>query len=176
MGFFDNMISKLKDAAETVAKEAENAINAATAASNSANASNASAARPAQGTVIPSSKPASPKPDYGCSWGPEMPDEENQFNFSGTYDQYFCSVYEEAFPAYRLTQESIRKGRATLISFWQEGRKALVVELMSDTSSADAIRVACRKEGVAYLRFYYNHPGWWNTKSYVIARTADALK
>lgn len=179
MGFFDNVLNKLKDAAETVAKEAESAINAATGAANASNyntASNSSAARPAQGIVIPSSEPAAPKPDYGCSWGPEMPDEENQYNFSGSYDQYFYAVYAQAFPEYRLTSESIRQGRATLINFWQGERKVLVVELMSDTSSANRIRESCRREHVAYLRFYYNHPGWWNTKAYVIARTGDALK
>ncbi|MBR6460134.1 MAG: hypothetical protein IKS49_08320, partial [Actinomycetaceae bacterium] len=55
------------------------------------------------------------------------------------------------------------------------GAKALVVELMSERSSAKMLRWRCENEGVPYLRFYYDHWGWWNEKSYVIERTAKAL-
>ena len=30
-------------------------------------------------------------------------------------------------------------------------------------------------QGIPYIRFYYDHEGWWNTKSYVIRRTSEAL-
>ena len=32
-----------------------------------------------------------------------------------------------------------------------------------------------RAQGIPYLRFYYNHEGWWNTRSYVTRRIANAL-
>ena len=171
MGFLDklfgsNVADKIKNAAETVAKEATNAVNAA-ANPNSA----APNTRPASVTPAPSSSGA----ESGFSWGPTMPNEENQFNYPGTYDQYFLDVYSKNFPAYRLTTEPVRKGSATVITFWSGEAKALVVELMSDTSSAESIRRNCYKERVPYLRFYYNHQGWWNTKAYVLERTSKAL-
>lgn len=171
MGFLDklfgsNVADKIKNSAEAVAKEATNAVNAA-ANPNSA----ASNARPASTAPAPSSSGA----ESGFSWGPTMPNEENQFNYPGTYDQYFLDVYSKNFPAYRLTTEPVRKGSATVITFWSGEAKALVVELMSDTSSAESIRRNCYKERVPYLRFYYNHQGWWNTKAYVLERTSKAL-
>lgn len=164
MGFLDklfgsNVADKLKNAAESVAKEATNAVN------------NATNARATNTAPAPSSSGA----ESGFSWGPTMPDEENQYNFPGTYDQYFLDVYTKNFPAYRLTTEAVRKGRATVITFWNGDAKALVVELMSETSSAESIRYNCHKQRVPYLRFYYNHQGWWNTKAYVIERTKKAL-
>lgn len=171
MGFLDklfgsNVADKLKNAAETVAKEATNAVNAAVNSSSAA-----SNARPASTAPAPSSSGA----ESGFSWGPTMPNEENQFNYPGTYDQYFLDVYSKNFPAYRLTTEPVRKGSATVITFWSGEAKALVVELMSDTSSAESIRRNCYKARVPYLRFYYNHQGWWNTKAYVLERTSKAL-
>ena len=171
MGFLDklfgsNVADKLKNAAETVAKEATNAVNAAVNSSSAA-----TNARPASTAPAPSSSGA----ESGFSWGPTMPNEENQFNYPGTYDQYFLDVYSKNFPAYRLTTEPVRKGSATVITFWSGEAKALVVELMSDTSSAESIRRNCYKERVPYLRFYYNHQGWWNTKAYVLERTSKAL-
>lgn len=176
MGLFDKLfgssgsevLNKLKDAAESIAKEAETAINSATGSGTSKPAGTAPAYAPAQSS-------ASYGETSGFSWGPDMPDEENQFNSGKTYQQYFYDLYIQSFPLYRLTHESVRKGSATLINFWDGDRKVLVVELMSETSCAEGIRLACGREGVAYLRFYYNHEGWWNTKSYVIQRTRDAL-
>ena len=181
MGLFDKLfgasgndvLNKLKDVAGTVAKEAEGVINSAansiansTAQSASANASPVAGASPAT---------ANSYAESGFSWGPEMPDEPNQFNYPGTYDAYFSAVFAEAFPEYRVSGESVRKGRATVFTLWKDDVKALVVEVMSETSSAESIRYGCAKEHVPYLRFYYNHPGWWNTKAYVIQRTRTAL-
>ncbi|MCR5460809.1 MAG: hypothetical protein K6F51_13025 [Acetatifactor sp.] len=171
MGFLDklfgsNVADKLKNAAETVAKEATNAVNAAVNSSSAATNARSASTAPA---------PSSSGAESGFSWGPTMPNEENQFNYPGTYDQYFLDVYSKNFPAYRLTTEPVRKGSATVITFWSGEAKALVVELMSDTSSAESIRRNCYKERVPYLRFYYNHQGWWNTKAYVLERTSKAL-
>ena len=168
----NDMLKQLKEAAETVAKEASDAINNATNQSNSSSSSNAS--RPQTGsaaTIQPTEKAES-----GDSWGPEMPAEENQFNSGLSYQDYFMSVFKEAFPEYVFAQDSIRNGSATLITFQRDGSKALVVELMPESSEAQRIRRQCRQEGVPYVRFYYNHEGWWNTKSYVIRRTKEALK
>lgn len=177
MGLFDKLfgssgsevLNKIKDAAETVAKEASNAIkDVADSVSNSSQASSASqASSPAQ---------QSSNAEFGCSWGDVMPAEENQFNYSGSYDQYFHDVYVQNFPTYRLTTEKVRKGNGTKITFWDGTQKALVVDLMSQKTTSRAVMNECAKENVPYLRFYYNHPGWWNTKTYVINRTRNALK
>ncbi len=126
------------------------------------------------GTEIPGgSKPADPAP-FGVSWGPEMPDEPNQFNYSGTYKEYFSEVFSSGFPDYRIESED--KGRNTVYTFWSGSSKALVVELMTEKSSAVKLREECRKNGIPYLRYYYDHDGWWNTREYVTERTGKALR
>lgn len=172
MGFFDKLfngngnevLGKIKDMAENAVKEAGDAAKSAMANIQN-DIQEATANKPADSDPAP----------YGVSWGETMPDEPNQYNFPGDYVEYFSCTYAEAFPSYRLTKESIRKGRATLITFWEGDKKALVVELKSENSSAVSIELNCRKEGVPYLNFYYNHDGWWNTKNYVINRTRAAL-
>ena len=32
------------------------------------------------------------------------------------------------------------------------------------------------RAGIPYLRFYYNHEGWWNTKEYVIQRMKEKIR
>lgn len=120
----------------------------------------------------------------GWSWGETMPDEENQYNFSGTYDQYFDTVLRQAFPEYDITMEDEdrRHGaysklyQAKLVTFRKDGRTALMIELMSRHSSRNKMRMECMKAGIPYLRFYYDYHGWWNTKSYVTERTRRALE
>jgi len=187
MGLFDKLfgasgndvLNKLKDVAENVAKEAEGVINsAANSIANSTSQSASANANPAgtgTATANTSAAAASSYAESGFSWGPEMPNEPNQFNYPGTYDAYFSAVFAEAFPEYRVSKESVRKGRATVFTLWNGDAKALVVEVMAQTSSAESIRYGCAKEHVPYLRFYYNHPGWWNTKAYVIQRARKAL-
>ena len=184
MGLFDkifgsagnDVLKQIKEAAESVAKEATNAINSVTNGSGTTSNSTSNASRPQTGSAA-DLRPTE-RAESGDSWGPDMPDEPNQFNSGKPYDQYFYDLFQENFPSYRLTTEKIRKGRATLITFYSgiSDQKALVVELMAETSCAESIRYNCRKEGVPYLRFYYNHDGWWNTKSYVVRRVQDALK
>ena len=165
MGFLDKLLGSA--ASEVINKIKEAA--AVTPAPSSAQTS-----RPSSSSV-PSFSAA---PTSGDSWGPEMPAEENQFNSGKAYDQYFYDIYVENFPQYRITCEKVRKGAATVITFYNgiTQEKALVVELLSENSSAEALRYNARKEHVPYLRFYYNHAGWWNTKSYVIRRTKEALQ
>ena len=124
------------------------------------------------GSVTPI--PAATGPS-GFSWGEVMPDEENQFNYSGTYVEYFEKIFRENFPDYRIEKE-LRSGmKAAVFTFWRGDAKALVVELLSQGSDAYRLRKQCRADGIAYLRYYYDHEGWWNTKAYVIERTSGAL-
>ena len=111
----------------------------------------------------------------GDSWGPNMPAEENQFNSGLRYQDYFNKVFTEGFPSYQIEKEDVRNGSAMLFTFSQAGSKKLVVEVISRKSSPYKVRNDCRKQGVAYLRYYYDYDGWWNTKSYVIRRTSKAL-
>ena len=103
-----------------------------------------------------------------------MPDEETQYNFKGTYTQYFESIFGAEFPRYFV--EKTTEGSRVIYTFRDGGAKALVVELLSEKSSVYKLRKACQKEGVPYLRFYYDHDGWWNTRAYVVQRVGDALK
>ena len=112
----------------------------------------------------------------GFSWGPVMPAEENQYNYNGTYKEYFSEVFRSEFPAYRIESADVNNGRTTVFTFWSGDRKALVVELLSRKSSVYKLRSDCAKEGVAYLRYYYDYHGWWNTREYVKQRTRKSLE
>ena len=59
--------------------------------------------------------------------------------------------------------------------FSQAGMKKLVVEVISDSSNPYKLMKDCHAQGIPYLRFYYDHDGWWNTKSYVTRRISKAL-
>ena len=136
----------------------------------------AQASRPAQ-AAAPRREPerrAGPA-ESGFSWGEDMPAEENQYSFQGNYLAYFDMVFSQEFPQYRITREPLPKSRSTVYSFWQGDRKALVAELMSENSEANKLRASCRAQGLPYVRFYYDHDGWWNTRSYVAGRTRAAL-
>jgi len=111
----------------------------------------------------------------GCSYGERMPDEPNQFNYMGSYEQYFESVFADKLRAYRMEKVN-GKWKNTIYTFYNETSKVLVVELLSETSSTRKVRNDCENERVPYLRFYYNHHGWWNTRSYVEGRIDGALK
>ena len=149
----------LKNAAETVLKEAEKA------------------AENVGKTEQKSPSPAAPRHagQSGNGWSYTIPAEENQYNFNGTYLQYFDTLFREEFPGYAIRQEPGRDARSPLFVFFRDGRKCLVVELKSERSSAQAIRRQCEAEGTPYLRFYYDHDGWWNTRSYVRDRVKNAL-
>lgn len=111
----------------------------------------------------------------GFSWGEEMPDEENQYNYNGTYEEYFTEIFNAEFPEYTVMKQSIRDGRALCYTFAKDGRTALIVEIMSRKSNAQKLRNTARRDGVPYLRYYYDYHGWWNTRAYVTQRTRAAL-
>ncbi len=109
----------------------------------------------------------------GFSWGPNMPAEENQFNFNGAYHVYFENIFKENFSD--CTVEKINDRGVYVFNFTRGGQKALVVELLTQNSGRYKLRNECRKSGTPYLRYYVDHDGWWNTKAYVIERTRKAL-
>ena len=162
MGIFSKLVGDLasgKDPLEAMKKAAKDVLDAA----QNAQQQHAEAPRPAQSA---------------CDADPEMPSEPNQYNFPGTYTEYFRTVFAEAFPAFETrwsdaSGKSIHK--ATKVEFLQGGRVKLVVELKSDRSESNVLRRACEREGVPFLRFYYDHYGWWNTRAYVEGRVRAVL-
>ena len=112
----------------------------------------------------------------GFSWGKNMPMEENQYNYHGNYVQYFDHIFREDFPGYQAVSQKEPKGSSTIFTVYHAGRKALVVELKSEKSESNRVRRACQMEGTPYLRFYYDHHGWWNTREYVVTRVRSVLR
>ena len=110
----------------------------------------------------------------GFSWGEEMPDEPNQYNFDGTFEEYFESIFRERFPMYGYSKEALGRSRV-VYTFRSGGMRSLVIELMPETCSAKKIRRTCEEQRIPYLRFYINHDGWWNTRRYVVTRVRSAL-
>ena len=110
----------------------------------------------------------------GFSWGEKMPDEENQFNYKGTFTSYFENIFNTEFSGYRFEKDNTHS-RRIIYTFYDGTRKALVVELKSQSNAAYKLRNDCSAAGIPYLRFYYDHDGWWNTRSYVVSRMRSAL-
>ena len=111
----------------------------------------------------------------GFSWGERMPAEENQYSFNGSHIEYFDKVFSEEFPTCRITRETLNDGRRIAYSFWQGERKVAVAELMSERCGINRLRASCAAQGIPYVRFYFDHPGWWNTRSYVAQRSHAIL-
>ena len=128
-----------------------------------------------QGTVIRSADKPQKTAPAGTYWGPLMPAEENQYNFNGTYVEYFDKVFREEFPEYEIEYHKERNWRSETFTFRKDGATALVVELLPKSSNAKLIRERCRRERIPYLRYYYNVEGWWNVRAYVVERTRAAL-
>ncbi len=131
------------------------------------------------GYVIPSNKPQVDPADapFGVSWGEEMPAEENQYNYPGNFVSYFEKLYQVEFPEYRLEKTTPGYGSpAVVFTFWKDGKKALVVEVISRKSDVYKLRRDCRAAGIKYLRYYHDAYGWWNTRAYVTNRTRAALE
>ena len=111
----------------------------------------------------------------GDSWGDDMPAEENQYNYNGHFTAYFENIFNTEFAAYRYEKAVLYEDRRIVYYFYSGDAKVLAVELMTDKSDARKFRNDCRKAGLAYVRFYFNHPGWWNTRGYVVRRIKEAL-
>lgn len=112
----------------------------------------------------------------GNSWGDEMPSEENQFNFKGNYREYFEHIFAEDFSMYTIEKEIPSKWpMRTVYRLSRGGMTSVVIELLPETSSTQKLRRECADSGTPYLRFYYDHDGWWNTRSYVSGRINKAI-
>ena len=112
----------------------------------------------------------------GQSWGELMPAEENQYSYNGGYMAYFSDIFAKDFPEYQVTREKCGYSvKGFMYTFTKDGAKKLVVEVLSDHSASKKVRKDCEKCGIPYLRFYYDHEGWWNTRSYVTGRVKEAL-
>lgn len=169
MGFLSKLLGDSKagnDALNMLKGAARDAINEA------AEKLNAQQNAPRQQSAAPVQRSA---PASGFSWGEVMPAEENQFSFAGNYVQYFEKIFREDFPAYRLETQAQEMSRYTVFTLWEGGRQALIVEVKSENSSSQKLRRACQSNGVPYLRFYFDHNGWWNTRAYVVDRVRRAL-
>ncbi|MCR5799294.1 MAG: hypothetical protein K6G69_04395 [Lachnospiraceae bacterium] len=158
----DPSLDKLKNAAMSVVKEAAQNIDQQTA-------------RPVAAAQTGYAEEDEADTPSGFSWGPKMPDEENQYNFNGHYGDYFEQIYRSEFPQYQVKREKYGYGDGVIFTFEKDGSTALITEVMSDSTGAQKTRDMCRKQNIPYLRFYHDHEGWWNTKAYVIKRTNDAL-
>ena len=170
----------LKEADETV-KEADEAVKEAgkgnileqAASLLSAMAAEARELENELGHALPS--PEEALPQAGKSWGPAMPSEENQYNFPGSHVEYFEKILEEDFPGYWLEKMVPEDSKATVFSLWKGARQAVVVEVLNKNSVRNKLRRDCRQEGIPYTRFYFDAPGWWNTRSYVKDRVEKAM-
>lgn len=137
------------------------------------------AAAPAQKPwAAPSQNAPQPEPEgpSGVSWGERMPNEPNQYNYYGTFWEYFEDIFQREFAEYRVTRrENPRAVSVYTYTFAKGEGSCLVVELMSRRNDVHKVRDDCRKQGIPYLRFYYDVDGWWNTRAYVTDRIGKAL-
>ena len=111
----------------------------------------------------------------GFSWGPVMSEEENQYNYGGTYLEYFDHIFADDFPGYEFKREPGYGGRTTVYTLGSNGSIALIVELLPSRSESKKLRESCAQQGIPYLRFYIDYEGWWNTRAYVDDRVKKAL-
>ena len=169
MNLFSKLFGGDKDAEKAVKDLFSGLINEAKAREAAQEAKKPAA--PAQ--PAPQTQPVQKGP-AGRSWGELMPDEPNQYDYNGAYFVYFENIFRQEFPLLPFTKECPRSGHY-VYTFTQAGRTALVVELLSKSSAAAALRERCRRSGIPYLRFYHNVEGWWNTRSYVTGRMRKAL-
>ena len=104
-----------------------------------------------------------------------VPAEECQYNSGLSYLDYFSKIFREDFPQYSVSLETVEDWRRYKYTFTEGSDVKLIVELMTENSEANRLRRTCEKNGTPYLRFYFDHEGWWNTRKYVNERVSAAL-
>lgn len=110
------------------------------------------------------------------SWGATMPNVPNQYNYPGTHLEYFESIFYHEFHAYTVNrQENPLSDRTMVYAFLEDDQIKLVVEILSSHSGVNFTRKFCLSRQIPYLRFYFDHDGWWNTRDYVVDRIRKAL-
>ena len=162
MGLFSDLFKKVKQGID----EIEDAIGNDTPNT----ASSASYTAPAE--EVPAAPSCSAE---GGSYYDRMPAEECQYNFNGTYVEYFAKIFREDFPEYEASYERASNRDAVIFTLKKNGATSLVCELLSENSVAKKVRADCKAAGIPYVRFYFNHEGWWNARSYVVDRIKSVL-
>ncbi len=129
------------------------------------------------GQVVSSGAPAAAaNPLAAGSWGETMPSEPNQYNYNGTWKQYFENIFLTEFASYRKTHEKGYGKTTDVYRLYKGDDQVLVVELCPSKFDGKSLRTKCRGLGIPYLRFYYDYEGWWNTRAYVVDRMQKAIK
>ncbi len=171
-----SLLSKLLGGDKNVEKAAKDLLNGLVNAytSESQNRGNAAHEAPNRSAAPQARDTDRPAPS-GFSWGEVMPAEENQYNYNGTFWQYFENLFRTDFPDLRYEKNVITPDRRITYTFYSGGARLLAVELMSQRCSAYKFRSDCEREGLPYLRFYIDHDGWWNTRAYVVSRMRGAM-
>lgn len=153
--------------------------------SGSGAASSAQASTPSGGPTVGSVStftPGNPARN-GDSWGPDMPAESNQYNYPGPWQAYFADVLGAEFTQYDIVPRQLPEIDSTAFEFRRFGSTSpvLVVCVLSEEYSEAKVSKAFERAGVPFdlhrnaIRFYHNHKGWWNTRSYVVRRVNEAL-
>ncbi|MBQ5334700.1 MAG: hypothetical protein J6Z45_01990 [Oscillospiraceae bacterium] len=172
MGLFSNLLGGKKPDSPLLDKLLDVLDKTAEQAQQNASAGEPETAQPAE----PTAEAAPAQNLSGLPWGGDVPPaEENSFTFRGTYLEYFEYVFRAEFPEYTLDIEQYNNGKRAVIRFMKDGSCALVTELLNDSASVFKLRRDTLRAGIPYLRYYYGHEGWWNTRSYVTERTRAAL-
>ena len=192
MGLFSDLLKKsvneaagkLADAAKTLEQQgaAETANKFAQAAKEALERqADAFGVKPERPSYDAPSAPAAPAaggesyPTEGDTVYDHIPDEECQYNSGVPFLEYFSGIWASEFPGYAVEFSTICPERRYLYTFRQGGAVVLQIELMTEKSEANRFREECRRAGVRYVRFYFDHEGWWNTRSYVVSRVKAAL-
>ena len=128
---------------------------------------------PQQSAPAPQQQP--PEQWDGTPYSEYMPPVPNQFNYGGPYWEYFEEIFRTELPALSFTKETAPYGKRLIYTFSGPAGRALVVELMSESCDSRKIRNDCQASGTPYLRFYYDHERWWNTRTYVAERLHKAV-
>lgn len=115
--------------------------------------------------------PSSSGSDYSVY--EDVPAEENQYNYNGPFFEYFEKIFKSEFSEYRYDKAEADGLRRIAYTFYSGAQKVLVVELYSGESKK--LKKECARANIPYLRFYHDHEGWWNTRSYVVERMRRAL-
>ncbi len=133
----------------------------------------------------PAAKPAAAAPSSAAPemirsdepYGEFMPKEENQFSFNGTYQAYFEQIFRSEFAdcSFELTHPVYYD--SDIYTFFRDGKKVLVIELMRKRCEAQKLRRDTLRSGIPYLRFYIDcsEIGWWNARSYVVGKIRGAI-
>ena len=161
-------------------KKAENAAldflkNVAKKINDSADDKKPQAAKPA---AQPASAAPEPEPERADAlWGEIMPKDANQFDFKGSYQEYFEDIFRSEFADLSFDLTHPQYYNSDIYSFTKAGAKVLVIELMSRKCEANKLRRDTLRSGVPYLRFYTDCSdiGWWNARTYVVNRMKEAL-